>query len=74
MTATSHDRGLSDQPRPLLVDVDYIARVTPIPKRTIYALMDSGVLPSKRVGRRRYVRPVDLDEFVNGPDNPLNGT
>jgi excisionase family DNA binding protein len=40
-------------------------RVLDMKPRMVYRLMDSGELPSVRVGRLRFIRAVDLRVFVD---------
>lgn len=50
----------------LAYSVDEAARITGIGRTTLYALMNSGELPSAKVGRRRIIRSVDLAALVAG--------
>lgn len=49
----------------LLVSPTNAGRVLDMKPRMVYRLMDSGELPSVRVGRLRFIRAVDLRVFVD---------
>jgi excisionase family DNA binding protein len=51
---------------PALVDITTAARMISCSRTTLYALMDSGELPSRHVGRRRLVPRAALEAFAAG--------
>ncbi|MEM9615518.1 MAG: helix-turn-helix domain-containing protein [Actinomycetota bacterium] len=50
---------------PLLVEIKEVAHFLRISRSKVYVLMNSGELPSVRIGSRRLVRRVDLERFVS---------
>lgn len=54
--------------RDLLAGADAAAAYTGLTRRVIYHLVESGVLPVKRIGRRLYFRRSELDSvFRSAP-------
>lgn len=48
-----------------LLSVDEVAEATSLGRTTIFALMKRGDLRAIKVGKRTFVRPSDLKEFVD---------
>lgn len=48
----------------VLLSVDEVVKATSIGRTTIFSLLKSGDLKAVKVGKRTFVRPADLNEFV----------
>jgi excisionase family DNA binding protein len=49
---------------PTLVDITTAARLLNVGRTSVYALMDSGELPSRHVGRRRLIPRAALEAYA----------
>jgi excisionase family DNA binding protein len=50
--------------QPLLLDIESAAQALGVGRSTMYGLMDSGMVRSVHIGRRRLVPREDLEQFV----------
>ncbi len=51
-------------PEPVLLTIRETVERTTLSRRTIYSLIQSGALPSVKIGGARRVREVDLERFI----------
>jgi excisionase family DNA binding protein len=59
--------GHPDEPRTaqrIAVSVDEAVTLTGLSRSTVFRLVQTGELPSLKVGRRRLIRVVDLDGYI----------
>lgn len=52
-------------PSPIAYSVADAVKVSGIGRTTLYALMGSGILPSVKMGSRRLIRRLDLDQLLS---------
>lgn len=55
---------------PALVDITTAARLLGLSRTSVYTLMDTGALPSRKVNRRRLIPRADLERFAAG-ESPM---
>jgi excisionase family DNA binding protein len=59
---------LTPPPEPsAMVSIAEAAQLLGVSRTSLYALMDTGVLPSRHVGRRRLISRAALEQYADAP-------
>lgn len=45
--------------------IEQVREAVPMARSTVCELIRTGAIPSFKIGRRRYVRPADLDDWID---------
>ena len=61
----STDQAARTPPLRLAYSVAEAAEATGLGRTTLYNLISSGTLPSRKIGKRRVIRRVDLEELIS---------